>query len=202
MSVLIKVNDKLWINPNALLSVQRLEHFNGHGYSDGICLCLNGTVEHITLEEWAAIEPLVTLPARAAKYEPRSSASSVMQAVDEILAEEGCTGTVGISDVGLEGVEYYFPSFDIIEDDLPSQIDRFEAEHPESIPGDAWLAPTPDTEEDEAERAALEAEKLKRANAWLEPATEEELSNQGGNSGDYLDDYDDEDDDEEWHPYY
>lgn len=120
--------------------------------------------------------------------------------------------------------EFVFPSFDITEDDLPSQIDRFEAEHPESIPGDGWLTSQPDTEEEAAERAALAEEKRQiddaffnnllkdetRAYApdsdkpsdddWIKPATEEELeiANRGGNSGvDYDDDDDYYDDDEE-----
>lgn len=109
---------------------------------------------------------------------PASSPSLIAQTVDEILQEEaemgdlfwqvnnalagdapiltdeGCEGTIGIQDIGLGGVQGdvpYFPSFDIIEDDLPSQIDAAEAEHPQSIPSpDAWIEASDESDFEDA----------------------------------------------------
>jgi len=109
--------------------------------------------------------------------------SETAKAVSEIIAEE----------------EYDFPMFDIIEDDLPSRIDRFEAEHPEWVPSPdiEWLEPMPDTEEDTKERAILDDMKKTDDAAWIEAATEEELASQSSDSRD-LEDFFDEDD----NPYY
>lgn len=91
MSVLIKANDKFWINPAAILYVERL--------SAGVTICLNGSEVWISKEDWAAIEPLVTLPARAAGSipapktvtvnGPESVADDLMrQTIDEAVAED------------------------------------------------------------------------------------------------------------------
>lgn len=92
-----------------------------------------------------------------------------------------------------------FPSFDISDDTIMSDIDAAEAEHPESIPDYSWLDPLPDTEEDAKERTILADEKKTDDAAWYEAATEEELAGQSSNSGDLFDDDDYDADDD---PYY
>lgn len=87
---MIQVRGDLWINPRALLFVE--------AFDDSVVLCLNGTEKFISHQDWAAVRPhIVTLPARAAGCtcgrknvtdETQRNASSIAQAVDEIIAEE------------------------------------------------------------------------------------------------------------------
>lgn len=146
--------------------------------------------------------------------EPQLPVSSVTeQAVDEILSEEDSDEDYDEDyeeECGCGGDPYcyrcypvekpYFPSFDITEDDLPSRIDRFEAEHPEwqPTPHIDWLDPVPDSEEDIKERAILADMKATEDAAWHEAATELELAGQSSDSRD-LKDFFDEDDDEDYY---
>lgn len=148
-------------------------HLDTEGYELSIPEWSGRQTDMKYLNELAAFIELVrtcyreVLQKGAVPVEPANTTTHYFMMHPHAAVEtEGVKGVNGPDDSGLE---YDFPSFDITEDDLPSQIDRFEAEHPESIPNQ---------------------------DLWTEPATEEELSSQSSNSGDLFEDdgsWDDED---------
>lgn len=90
MSVLLKVREGVYVNPSHIVQVLDM----GGDYAPLHVWLIRPVTDEVHLPdmylergEWAAIEPLVTVPARAAGSTPTPQ-SVTRQAVDEIIADE------------------------------------------------------------------------------------------------------------------
>lgn len=84
MSVLLKVNDRLWVNPSSIsMAESRIVRLDDdYRARIGMFIRVDGKDIEITESDWSVIEPLVTLPAPAAGSTPTPQSMTVINLVD------------------------------------------------------------------------------------------------------------------------